>query len=167
MQLKRVRFCYRKIIRNTDASGWERLVWESSLAEYRIQLQLYDTRKQFTLFSELLNANPSANQLHFLVCSAITGYLKQLNEKIPDIQDVLGIRFMKFSNYRFEIIESSRSDPSMHCVAVSFFSIAYDWLETIGDKLLLSTPPEVTTASRETRLFQMPPFTSIFSIEYT
>ncbi len=82
------------------------LVWESTWSEYQLQVQNYDKDKRFTLFSELLHQVPAAEKLHFLVSASVTGYLRQLNGKVPDILNNLGIHFLPFRQYQFEIIES-------------------------------------------------------------
>lgn len=133
-----IRFCYRKIITNTSQDDWAKLVWESTYAELQLQQQLYDQQGQYKRFADLLHHHPVAEKLHYLVSTAVTGYVKQLNGIVPDITDVLGKRVIPFSQYRFEIINSSSINKNEHSVAISFYSEPLQLQQVIGDHLVVS-----------------------------
>lgn len=160
-----IRLCYRKIIDVNAIKPWDKLVFEDSYREYCMQVQLYQPAGKFTTYSELIARLPAAEKLQYLVSSSVIGYLKQLNGKIPDIQNALGRIFLPFDNYQFEIIESHAADKSKHVVAVSFFSDPLLWHETIQHQLLLSVPGREEHGETMTELFSIPPFVSIYSIK--
>ena len=95
---------------------------------------------------------------------AATGYVKQLNDKMPDIANSLGRLFLPFKNYRFEIINSDIKNKTKHQVAVNFFSTPLLWLDTVGNQLVVSTD---ITAKNEmlTEMFLFQPFLSICSVK--
>src|SRR5260221_11985759 len=109
-----IRFCYRKVINASSPKPWDRYVFESSYKEFLMQAQFYNREKKYSSFAELLAKVRSAEQLHFLVSAAVTGYIEQLKGIIPDILNNLGRHFMHFDDYRFEIINSSIIDKAAH-----------------------------------------------------
>src|SRR5437667_8522382 len=130
---KTIRICYRKVIDATSQKEWEKYVFESSYKEFLMQAQLYNPEKKYNTFAELLINVQGANKLHFLVSSSVLGYLQQLNGKIPDALNNLGKHFLKFTDYRFEIINSDVKNKTTHQVAINFFSGPLIWHETIGN----------------------------------
>lgn len=161
-----IRLCYRKVIDASSQKQWDQYVFESTYSEYLLQSQLYDPGRKFDSFSELLVHVPGAEKLHFLVSAAVTGYLQQLEGKIPDILNSLGKQFLVFSNYRFEIINTSRSNKNNHRATISFFSEPMIWHDTIGTNLLLSpVAREATNDGVLTELFPIQPFVSIYSFK--
>ncbi|MFC1226358.1 hypothetical protein ACFE6N_21325 [Pedobacter sp. BG31] len=165
MTEKLITLCYRKIIDNTNTSPWDKLVYEDSYAEFKMQAQFYNQEQRFCTFAEMLMNVPEAKKLHFLVSAAITGYLKQLNGIIPDVLDNLGRRFLTFEDYVFEIINSDISNSEKHKVAINFFSKPICWRETIDNMLLVSQLKETAEGEIFTHLLQLKPFVSIYSIK--
>lgn len=163
-----IQLCYRKIISSESVAHWDRLVWDSSFQEYALQVQFYEKEHRFTFFSELINQVPAAAKLHFLVSAAITGYIPQLNGLIPDIRNTLGKLLLPFQQYRFELIESARSDKKYHRVAISFYSNPLTWHDTVADQLLLSVAsPDHLSKSWHTDMIKLQPFLSIHSLSET
>jgi len=161
-----IRLCYRKIIDNTAQAVWDKYVYDSSYTEFLLQAQFYNQGGKYNRLSELLTTAPASEKLHFLVSAAVVGYLQQLGEQIPDIRDNLGKQFLRFKNYRFEIIESDTTNKSNHCVAIHFFSEPLTWHETIGNYLLLSQIKEKPAADGVlTHLLQLQPQLSIYSLK--
>jgi hypothetical protein len=157
-------FCYRKIVDAASEKKWDQYVFESSYQEFRMQAQLYNQEKKYSSFSDLIQHVPAAEKLHFLVSGAITGYLAQLNNRVPDITDNLGRTFLSFTNYRFEIIQSNISDKAAHRVAINFFSDPMTWHDTIGQYMLVSsTTTGDTTGPVLTNLVPVQPFLGIHS----
>lgn len=143
-----------------------KLVWESSWSEYQLQVQYYDREKKNPLFSELLRQVPAAEKLHFLVSASVTGYLRQLDGKVPDILNSLGRHFLPFNQYRFELIESHRREQASHRIAIQFFSEPLHWHDTVGDRLLISWgPSESSTGKWQTEMVSLFPFLSIYSLQ--
>lgn len=166
MSKRIIRLCYRKIIDASCSAAWDRLVWESSYAEFRMQFQLYNQEKRFTSFAGLLQEVPAAERLHFLVSAAVTGYVQQLNGKIPDIKDNLGRQCLAFRQFRFEIINSDTRDIKWHQIAVNFFSEPLIWHDIAGNLLLLSAA-DATNEGDEVLVNMVPlqPFLGIYSIK--
>ncbi|MFT3935652.1 MAG: hypothetical protein QM726_18635 [Chitinophagaceae bacterium] len=166
MQQQIIRLCYRKIIDANATLAWDKYVFDSSYAEFLMQSQLYNQEKKYTSFADILLHVPNAEKLHFLVSAAITGYLQQLNGKIPDILDNLGRRFLSFKNYRFEIINSDIKKKEQHQVAINFFSEPLLWHNTIGNYLLVSEENAASTNDGNlTNVLQLQSFLSIYSIK--
>ena len=166
MKKKTIRFCYRKIIDANTQKVWDKYVFDNSYTELLMQFQFYNTERKFTTFSELLWNVPAADKLHFLVSASVTGYIRQLNEQIPDISNNLGKSFLRFKDYRFEIINSDIKDKTKHVVAVNFYSEPAVWHDTIGDYVFLSLlNDETTTEEKLTHLVQLQPFFSIYSFK--
>ncbi|TGE25157.1 hypothetical protein E5K00_08155 [Hymenobacter aquaticus] len=163
-----ITLCYRKLIDAASVRAWDKLVFEDTYAEFRLQAQNFNPGQQYRSFGQLLQHTPGAGQLHFLVSAAARGYVQQLGGLVPDVLDSLGRHFLKFSQFQFEIINSDLLDKSWHQVAVNFFSEPLLWHDTIGTALLVSEaaaePP--AGAAVPTTLFQLPPFLSIHSLHY-
>lgn len=159
-----ITLCYRKVIDSNASRPWDKLVFEDSYLEFKMQAQLYNQDKKHRSFAELLQHVPGAEQLHFLVSAAVTGYLQQLNEIIPDILNNLGKHFLKFTKFQFELINSSLQDKTRHQVAIYFYSEPLWWHDTIGNFLLVSDKKE-TTGELLTNLFQLQPYLNIYSLQ--
>jgi hypothetical protein len=161
---KSIRFCYRKIIDNNSTKAWERLVFEDSYAEFKMQGQRFNIAG-VNSFGEMLQKNTAAEQLHFLVSGAALGYVQQLNGKIPDVVNSLGRQFLPFINFRFEIINSDIKDVSKHTVAINFFSEPVNWIDSIGDTMLLNINNEKENNELLTHMLTLQPYLSICSIQ--
>lgn len=161
-----IRFSYRKII-GADATGaWEQLVFDSSYQEYRMQVQYYDPQNRWKTFAAVLQHNPAAEKLHFLVSASVNGYLSQLAGRIPWVLDNQGKRFLSFRDARFELINSSTEDRSLHAVAIHFYCEPCCWLDTIGDHLLVSaTGAPATEDGILTNLVQLQTGLSVYSVK--
>jgi len=161
--IKSVVFCYRKVIDSNAVLPWEKMVFEDSYLEFKMQFQYYNQQRLYYTFAELSQQDTNADNLHFLISPTISGYLKQLNGKIPDILNTIGKRFMKFEKYQFELINSDIRNISNHQIAINFYSEPLLWLDTIDDYLLLSDviPQEETVL---TNLFRLQPFVNIHSL---
>jgi len=159
-----IRLCYRKIIDNSSTSTWEKYVFDDSYTEFMMQFQFYNQKKEYTTFSQVITKVPGSEKLHFLVSTAIVGYIKQLNGIVPDVLNNSGKHFLPFKNFRFEIINSDVTDRSRHKVAVNFFSDPLIWHDTIGSQLLVSTGDKKDEEEILTEMFSIQPLLSIYSI---
>ena len=159
-----ITLCYRKVIDASAAKPWEKLVFEDSYTEFKMQAQLYNQEKKYSSFAELRQQVPGADQLHFLVSAAVIGYIQQLKETIPDILNNLGKQFLRFTKFQFEIINSDLQDKSKHQVAINFYSEPLCWHETIGNFLLVSDKP-AEAGEVQTNLFQLQPYMNINSLQ--
>ncbi|MCC3160636.1 hypothetical protein LJ737_25585 [Hymenobacter sp. 15J16-1T3B] len=162
-----ITLCYRKIIDAAATTAWDRLVWEDTYQEFRLQAQTLDPARQHRTFGQLLQHVAGAERLHFLVSAAVRGYLQQLGGLVPDIVDNLGRRFLPFSQFQFELINSDLQDRSRHQVAVNFYSDALTWHDTISTNLLVSVAgaaPAAPGAGQPTHLVALQPFLAISTL---
>jgi hypothetical protein len=162
---RKISFCYRKIIDKNASKAWERLVWEDSYAEFKMQAQRFNNNGGLSSFGEMLTASPAAQQLHFLVSHTATAYVQQLNGIVPDVLNTIGKRFLPFSNFKFEIINSDLKDATKHQVAVNFFTEPLIWMDTIGNMLLLHLNKTTDTGALLTETFVPPAFVSIWAVQ--
>lgn len=160
-----ISLCYRKIIDATSLKEWDKLVFESTYAEFLLQSQFYDQDRKYKSFAELLNRVPAAEKLHFLVSAAVTGYMQQLNGIVPDLLNNLGKHFLRFREYRFEIVNSDVKNKMMHQVSILFFSEPLIWHDSVGEFMLISPAEEVKDDSVKTDLLRVQPFLGIYSIK--
>lgn len=163
MATRIINLCYRKIIDANAAGIWEQLVFNDTYTEFLMQAQYYNQENKYSSFAQLVQKVPDAGRLHFLVSAACVEYLQQLNERIPDIYNILGNKFLNFKSFHFEIINSDISQRSAHQVAINFYSEPLIWHDSIGNYLLISqkdsAQPELTD------LVQLVPFLSINSLK--
>ncbi len=89
MHKRIIRLCYRKIIDAQSNGVWEKYVFDDTYTEFLLQFQFYNQEKKYHSFAALIADTPNAERLHFLVSSAATGYVQQLNGKIPDVTNAL------------------------------------------------------------------------------
>ena len=163
----KIRLCYRKIITIESMSTWERLVFTDSFTAFKMQAQHYDQANKYQTFLQLMQNVPNANQLHFLVSGAVVGYVKQLNGIVPDVTNNLGLLFLTFDQFRFEIINSDLNNIDKHIVAINFYSDELNYLAQIDQYLLTSKANSTTENMGETLtdLFTISPYLSIYSIQ--
>lgn len=163
MEARKIVFCYRKVIDVYSGQLWEKMIFEDSYLEFKMQFQYFNAEHNYKTFAELAQHTAHAERLQFLISPSIMGYIQQLNGVIPDMLNTLGRRFLAFRNFRFELINSDVRDNTVHQIAVSFYSEPVFWHETIGQFLLLSDQP-LSDGTIETNLYQIQPFVSIHSI---
>lgn len=161
-------FCYRKMIDTNSSLPWEKLVFDDSYLEFRMQFQNINKQAGSFTFAELIQQGINAERLHFLISPAIAGYVQQLQGRIPDLLNTLGKQFLSFTSYRFELINSDIRNSQSHQVAISFYSSAMTWYSTIGNAMLLSAATAESIAADETvntQLYQLQPFVSIHTLK--
>ena len=164
---RKITLCYRKVISVQSTSTWERLVFTDSFTEFKMQAQYYNQEHKYHSFSELLHHVPGAEKLHFLVSGAIVNYVNQLNDVIPDITNNLGLHFLKFNQFRFEIINSDLRDIDKHVIAINFYSEQIQYIDKIGNHLLTSKITESNNDNEAvlTDMFTITPYLTIYSIQ--
>lgn len=161
-----ITLCYRKLIDATATRPWEKMVFEDTYAEFRLQAQTFSQGTPHRTFAELLQHVPGAGQLHFLVSAAVRGYLPQLGGRVPDIVDNLGRCSLRFSQFQFEIINSDLHDKTRHQIAVSFYSEPLLWHDTVGPYLLVSEAVAVPAdGAWQTTMLQLQPYLVVHSLQ--
>ncbi|PTS93570.1 hypothetical protein DBR11_25150 [Pedobacter sp. HMWF019] len=163
--MKTIVLCYRKVIDANTLQAWEQMVYEDSYTEFKLQFQNLDKNHEYHTYAELLRNLPNAEQLNFLISPSIVGYLRQLQERIPDVVNILGKHFLNFKQFRFELINSDIRTISKHKIAVSFYSEPMIWLDTIGNHLLLAERGQAEDQPILTHLFPLQPFVNIHSLQ--
>lgn len=133
--LIRLSFC--KIIDASSQSAWDRAVFEDTYQEFFMQAQLYNQGDKYQTFQELLANVPNADQLHYLTSRVAMGYLKQLNQVIPDVVNASGRPCIPFTQFKFEILASHVQKQKDHKIAIFFYSDLLTWLDTVGHQLLI------------------------------
>lgn len=171
MQKRVIIVCYRKIIDNGAVKQWDRLVFESSYLEFKMQAQNFSHGTAFTSYAQLLHNIPNAQRLTGLITPAVTGYIQQLGSIMPDILNNLGRRFLTFSKFQMEIINSDINDKDKHQVAINFYSEPLLWHDTIDNFLLISdhlAPGQLPAENGKalTNLMQVQPYVNICSLQY-
>jgi len=164
MEKRTITLCYRKVIDINSTKPWDKLVFEDSYKEFKMQAQLFNQEKKHHTFSALIYNVKGAEQLHFLVSGAIINYLRQLNDVVPDIVNNIGRQFLTFKQFKFEIINSDLNDSSKHVIAINFYSEPLIWHETIA-QFLLTSPTNLPKGETLTDLFTIQPFLTIHSIQ--
>jgi hypothetical protein len=164
-----ITLCYRKIIRPNPILPWDKLVYEDSYMEFKMQAQNFSAGTPYTSYADLLRHVPDAQKLAAMVTPAVSGYVQQQGDIMPDILNVLGRRFLKFNTFQFEIINSDINDRDKHVVAVSFFSEPMIWHETVDNYLLVSPCNEGSSIPGGTEiltnLFQLQSYLNIHAIK--
>jgi hypothetical protein len=133
-----IRLCYSKIIDASASGTWEKYVFDDTYREFFMQAQYYNQQQKFSTFREILESDPKADRLHSLVSTAAIGYLRQLNERIPDITNASGKVVIPFRNFRFEIMQSHMKDKYQHKVAIHFYSEILTWIDTMQNMFLVA-----------------------------
>jgi hypothetical protein len=136
--MKSIRLCYRKIIDSDSPKAWDKAVFDATHLEFYMQAQRIDPDGKFSTFGELLLNIPNADQLHYLASTAAIGYIRQLNDVMPDITNAYGKLCLPFKNFKFEIIDSHIEIKTSHKIAIWFYSEPLQWIDTVGNQLLIS-----------------------------
>ncbi|GAA3959956.1 hypothetical protein [Mucilaginibacter dorajii] len=162
-----ITLCYRKIIDINAAKQWDKLVFEASYMEFKMQAQNYSGGTAFTSYADLLRHVPNAQAIAGMVMPAITGYVQQFANIVPDILNNVGKRFLKFNRFQFEIINSDILDKTKHQVAVNFYTDSLLWHDTVDNFLLVSDhkPAAIIDEEMLSNLFQLQPYVNIHTIK--
>ncbi|MDB5146009.1 MAG: hypothetical protein JWQ57_29 [Mucilaginibacter sp.] len=171
MQKRVIILCYRKIIDVKSVKQWDKLVFESTYLEFKMQAQNFSRGTTYTSFAELVRNVPDAQRLTGMVTPSVTGYIQQLGSIMPDILNNIGRRFLTFNRFQLEIINSDINDKEKHQVAVNFYSGPLIWYDTIDSYLLISdqaseNQPHAENDSISTNLMQLQPYLNISSLQY-
>lgn len=160
-----ITLCYRKIIDETATKQWDKMVFEDSFLEFRLQAQNYSVGTNYSSYADLLHHVHNANRLAGRITPAVTGYMQQLDGIMPDMLNNLGRRFLKFDKYQLEIINSDINDKDKHKIAINFYSAPLVWHDTVASLLLVSEQGSDDGAETLTNLFQIQPYLNIHTIK--
>lgn len=133
-----IKLSYRKIIDAASTGMWDKHVFADTHREFYMQAQFFDQQNKYSTFREIVENIPKADQMHYLVSTAAVGYIRQLNERIPDVINPFGKLVIPFKNFRFEIIQSHRKNKEHHKVAIYFYSDTLTWIDSLDHHLLVA-----------------------------
>lgn len=135
----KIRLAFRITIDQNSAHLWDRYVFEDTFQEYKIQHQVYnDKNNPVNHYWELLAQNENASKIPFLLSAAAENYIKQLNDEIKSLPDVLGNKFFKFEYYKLDIVNAHLTDASKFKIGITFYSYKNLLIDIIDQKFLLS-----------------------------
>ncbi|UFH56952.1 hypothetical protein [Spirosoma sp. KNUC1025] len=164
-----IRLCYRKIIDASSTKLWDQYVFEDTYKEFYMQSQFYNQEHKYQTLQELIANVPNADRLHYLTSTAAIGYIRQLNQIIPDIANIAGKLCLPFTQFKFEIVHSHVEQKEVHKVAILFYSDWLTWIDTVDDRLLIAygdqQPALQTGQEIETDMVAQQPFLSISSLQ--
>lgn len=164
-----IKLSYYKIIDFESVQTWDKNVFESTYLEFFMQAQQFDLSGKHLTFQEILNNNPRAEQMHYLVSTAAMGFLKEL-KYIPDVVNAVGKLCLPFQNFKFEIVQSHIQQKAAHQVAITFYSDPLTWIDTIGNQILIAYGDQSATIKTgkdiETDLIPMQNRLSIASFQH-
>lgn len=134
-----------------------------------MQAQSYNPNNTYHTFQEIVQHVAHADRLHYLTSRAAVGYIRQLNQQIPDILNTLGKRCLPFTKFTFEIIQSDLHHQDAHKVAIHFYSDPITWLDSFQNTLLIAygDQREAIFAGNEveTDLIELQPYLSISTFQ--
>lgn len=164
-----IRLAYRKLIDASSQKPWDKLVFDETYQEFFMQAQLYNPNNTYQTFQELLDNVPKAEQLHYLTSRVAMGYLKQQNQRIPDVVNALGAACLPFTEFKFEIQASHVERKDAHRIAIFFYSDPMTWIDTIDGQLLLANGDQQAALQAgqlvSTELIALQPNLSIWSFQ--
>lgn len=135
----KIKLAFRIVIDQNSEMIWDRYIFEDTYFEYKIQHQVFDDQyDQVKNYWELLAKNPNADKIPFLLSSAVTNYITQLNGEIKSLPDVLGNTFFPIENFKLDLISSNTEDPSKHKIGLTFYTPQLVLIDIIDNKYLLS-----------------------------
>lgn len=159
--MTKIRLAYRTIIDSSSTFTWDKYVFEDTYREYLMQQQLFNSKENpKATFRELISENEKANQLHFLIGMAASGYVEQLRGNFHRVSDALGNSFFPFTDFQLDIINTDITDSSKHKIGITFYSPLLVWLDTIDNHYLVSTETEKENGF-QTLMFLMQPGLSV------
>ncbi|MFN8344874.1 MAG: hypothetical protein U0X91_07720 [Spirosomataceae bacterium] len=161
--------CYRKVIDASSQKAWDKFVFDDTHLEFYMRSQHFDPEGRYQTLPELLANVPNAHQIHGMVSTAAIGYLRQLNDIVPDITNVHGKLCLPFKHFKFEIVHSHVHNKAEHKIAVYFYSDPLTWIDTVGNQLLIAYGDQREAFTKgeavETDLIALQPFVSIASLQ--
>lgn len=166
-----ISLCYRKVIDATSQKAWDKYVFEDTYMEFFMKAQYFDQEGKYKTLKEILENIPNADQIHGMVSTAAFGYLRQLNDIVPEITNAHGKLCLPFKRFKFEVVHSHVHNKAEHKVAIYFYSDPLTWIDTVGNQLLIAYGDQRAVLAQgqevETDLISLQPFLSISSIQKT
>lgn len=141
-----VTLAYKQIFDIHSKGSFELNIFNDSYQEFLIQVQSFDTKRQYKTWEELRTAIPKANvNVQYKTGFAIGRYVRELNNKIPGLKDNLDRWPVPFSTHEFEILASDIQDKSAHRVAIVYNTDPVTLINTVGDYFVCAEGNHVET----------------------
>ncbi len=164
-----ISLCYRKVIDASSQKAWDKFVFDDTHLEFYMKAQYFDQEGKYKTLQELIANVPNATQIHGMVSTAAMGYLRQLNDIVPDVTNTYGKLCLSFKRFKFEIVHSHIQNKAEHKIAIYFYSDPLTWIDTVGNQLLIAYGDQREALTKgeeiETDLIAMQPFVNISSIQ--
>jgi hypothetical protein len=161
-----IRLAYKHVIDSNSQVAFEKDVFNDTYSEFLMQALIYNNKKKFTTFEQMINNNPKANSLHYKVGFAIWLYVKDLNNQIPGLKDSLDIFNVPSESYKLHIIESDITKKQAHKVAIIYRTDTFILFDTIDENMVVAKGDFITvpdSVQAETFIIKIQPALSIFS----
>ena len=137
--MKKIQLAFRIEIDQNSQIAWDRYVFEDTFFEYKIQHRVFDDKENpVKNYWELLQKNPNAERIPFLLSSAAGNYVAQLGGVIRSLPDILGNTFFPFEDFKLDMISSNVEDASKHKIGITFYTPKLLLVDIIDQKYLLS-----------------------------
>ena len=133
-----IRLSYRKIIDASSQKLWDKAVFDDAWQEFYMQAQFYNQAQEHTTYRALREQVPGADKLPYLTSRAVIGYIRQLNEIVPDVQNSSGKLCLPFTQFTFEIVHAHVEQQEGFRIAILFLSEPLTWINTLNDRLLIA-----------------------------
>lgn len=92
----KIKLAFRIVIDQNSDMIWDKYIFEDTYFEYKIQHQVFDDKENpVKNYWELLQKNPQAEKIPFLLSFAVVNYVSQLNGEIRSLPDVFGSTFFR------------------------------------------------------------------------
>ena len=137
--MKKIKLAFRIVIDQKSEMIWDRYIFDDTYFEYKIQHQVFDDKENSVKnYWELLQKNPNAERIPFLLSGAANNYVAQLGGVIRSLPDVLGTTFFPFDNFKLDLVSSNLDDASKHKIGLTFYTPELLLIDIIDNKYLLS-----------------------------
>ncbi|MGC4101018.1 hypothetical protein [Ferruginibacter sp.] len=133
-----IRLGFQKIIDEGSTSLWDKYVFDDTWMEFKMQAANYNQQSKATLFTNILHQNPATKRIHASVSMAAIGYIQQLNEIIPGLEDMHGKTLIPFKNFKFSILQSDMADSKQHKVELIFISEPLTLIDVFNNSYLIA-----------------------------
>ena len=164
-----ISLCYRKVIDASSQKAWDKFVFDDTYIEFFMRAQYFDQEGKYKTLQELIANVSNAHQIHGMVSTAAIGYLRQLDDIVPDIVNAYGKLCLPFKRFKFEVVHSHIQNKAEHKIAIYFYSDPLTWIDTVGNQLLIAYGDQREALTKgeeiETDLIALQPFVNISSIQ--
>lgn len=147
-----------------STNAWDKAVFEDCFKEFYMQSQFYNQNSQYSTFKEMVEAIPAAAKINYLVSTAAHGHIQWFKDKLPDVLNSNGKRFLPCTKFSFDILQAHVTKKNEFSCKIEFVSQPMYWIDTLQDRLLISIDP-IHEESVETELIALPPNVKISSFK--